>query len=66
MQHVPASSDALRGLSEAEAMARLKAGGPNELQRANVRTPLHIVLEVVREPMLALLLAAGTVYFLLG
>ena len=32
----------------------------------NRRTPLRIVLEVVREPMLALLLGGGVVYLLLG
>src|SRR5438270_868752 len=31
-----------------------------------LRTPLRIVLEVLREPMLALLIGAGLVYLLLG
>lgn len=66
MQQSAAPTDPVRGLGEAEAQARLASDGANELQRANVRTPLRIVLEVVREPMLALLLGAGTVYFLLG
>ncbi len=54
------------GLSEADALARLKAKGHNELPAANRRTPLRIVLEVVREPMLALLLGGGVVYLVLG
>ena len=54
------------GLSEAEAAARLKAEGYNELARSGRRTPFRIVLEVMREPMLALLLGGGVLYLLLG
>ena len=54
------------GLSEQEAAARLAADGPNELARTGRRTPLRIVLEVLREPMLALLLGGGALYLLLG
>ncbi len=56
----------MQGLSEATARARLLAEGPNELPRADQRTLLAIISEVVREPMLALLIAAGIVYLLLG
>jgi P-type Ca2+ transporter type 2C len=56
----------VRGLTEADAQRRLKAEGPNELPRSEHRTPLRIVLEVVREPMLALLLAGGAIYLALG
>jgi Ca2+-transporting ATPase len=56
----------LRGLSEAEARETLNAEGYNELPRPDHRTPLRIVLEVLREPMLALLLAGGGIYLLLG
>ena len=59
-------SNRAAGLSEAEAQARLKAEGYNELPRADRRTVLRIVFEVVREPMIALLLAGGAVYFALG
>lgn len=55
-----------QGLSEDEADKRLKAEGFNELPRQEHRTPLAIVLEVLREPMLLLLLAGGTIYLLLG
>ena len=54
--HLPAP-----GLSAAEAARRLALEGPNELPQAHRRTPLRIVLEVVREPMLALLLAGSCV-----
>ena len=56
----------IHGLSEAEAQARLQAEGYNELPRPDSRTPLRIVLEVVREPMLALLLGGVAIYLLLG
>ncbi len=60
------NATALHGLSDAEAQARLLVEGPNELPRATRRTPWRIALEVVREPMLALLLGAGVVYLVLG
>jgi P-type Ca2+ transporter type 2C len=55
-----------QGLSEDEAGKKLKAEGFNELPRQEHRTPLSIVLEVLREPMLVLLLAGGGIYLLLG
>ncbi len=54
------------GLTPAEAAARLATDGPNELPRARRRSSFRIVLDVLREPMLALLLAGGVVYLLLG
>ncbi|MBL8700233.1 MAG: cation-translocating P-type ATPase [Alphaproteobacteria bacterium] len=55
-----------RGLTADEAAARLRAEGPNELPRARRRTPLRIAFEVLREPMLALLLGGGVLYLALG
>lgn len=55
-----------QGLTQAEAQSRLASEGFNELPRAGRRSPLRIVLEVLREPMLALLVAGGIVYLLLG
>ena len=55
-----------RGLSYEQAAARLSADGPNELPSARPRTLLDLTLEVVREPMLLLLVATGSVYLLLG
>ena len=54
------------GLTSAEAAARQQAEGFNELPQPDKRTPLAIVLEVMREPMLLLLLVGGVVYLLLG
>lgn len=66
MSQSTASTIALPGLSEAEAQARLAAEGFNELPRSIRRTPLRIAFEVMREPMLALLLGGGAVYLVLG
>ncbi|PPQ45402.1 cation-translocating P-type ATPase [Rhodopseudomonas palustris] len=60
------ASDTITGLSEREAAARLATEGYNELPSPDRRTLLGIVLEVVREPMLALLLGGGVVYMALG
>ena len=59
-------SPPLHGLTEAEARHRQESEGFNELPRPDRRTPLRIVLEVIREPMLALLLLGGGVYLILG
>ena len=55
-----------QGLSAADATARLDADGPNELPKAGRRSYLKIIAEVLREPMLALLLLGGVAYLLLG
>jgi len=54
------------GLSHEEAARRLARDGPNALPDAESRTPLRIVLQALREPMLFLLLAAGAIYIALG
>jgi P-type Ca2+ transporter type 2C len=55
-----------RGLSAQEAAERLRAEGPNALPELERRTGLRIILEVVREPMFALLLGAGVLYLFIG
>ena len=55
-----------RGLSAAEASARLAADGPNLLPGAAPRGNLAIAVEVLREPMFLLLCVAGGIYLLLG
>lgn len=55
-----------RGLTADEAATRLREEGPNLLPAPASRSQLRIVLEVLREPMLALLLAGGVAYMLLG
>src|SRR5690348_15355396 len=54
------------GLSEAEAAARLKTEGANELPQSQRRTGLRILRDVLREPMFALLLAAAGIYLVIG
>ena len=58
--HNPSSPAAAPdGLSNAEALARPGREGYNELPRAARRTPLKIVGEVMREPMLRCSSAPG-------
>jgi Ca2+-transporting ATPase len=57
---------ARHGLTAREAAERLRVEGPNALPELERRTALRIVVEVVREPMFALLLGAGVLYLLLG
>ncbi|HEX2892421.1 MAG TPA: cation-translocating P-type ATPase [Marmoricola sp.] len=64
MQTIP--KPAFRGLTAAEAASRLAADGPNELPTARPRNLLQQVWQVVRQPMLVLLLVAGTVNFVLA
>jgi P-type Ca2+ transporter type 2C len=55
-----------RGLSAAEAARRLAADGPNELPGHKPRTLLAIAREVLTEPMFLLLIAASSIYIVLG
>src|SRR5215467_8023642 len=54
------------GLSEAAAAERFQTEGPNELPTAKPKNILEIGVEILREPMLLLLIAASTVYLVLG
>ncbi len=54
------------GLSAAEVAKRLREEGYNELPRQEKRTVFTIALDVLKEPMLALLLGGGLVYLLIG
>jgi P-type Ca2+ transporter type 2C len=56
----------LQGLTEQEALERLAEDGYNELPSAKKRTFLHILFEVVREPMFLMLIACGLLYLILG
>jgi Ca2+-transporting ATPase len=60
------TAPALVGLSSEQAAARLQADGPNELPAARPRSAIAIAADVVREPILILLVAAGFLYLLLG
>ncbi len=57
---------AFRGLSEREAATRLEVEGPNALPQADRRTLGRIILEILREPMFALLVGAAGIYLVLG
>ncbi len=54
------------GLTLDEAAKRLAEGGPNALPQPRRRGALLLVLDVLREPMLALLIAGGLIYLALG
>ncbi|HET9639245.1 MAG TPA: cation-translocating P-type ATPase [Allosphingosinicella sp.] len=56
----------LEGLSEAEAAARLAQFGPNLLRERKTRGFFEIARRTLREPMFLLLLAAASLYLLLG
>ena len=60
--HEPATT----GLTTAQARARLAAEGPNTLPVSRRDTFAAIVLEVAREPMFLLLIAAAAIYLVLG
>ena len=56
----------ITGLSEEEASGLLKKEGYNELPSQKKQSLLSILLNVLKEPMLLLLLGAGLIYLLLG
>jgi Ca2+-transporting ATPase len=66
MSSGPPAGAPLRGLDAADVQARLKAEGYNELARGSRRTVGRIVADVLREPMLALLLGGGVIYLVIG
>ncbi|OYU46180.1 MAG: ATPase [Burkholderiales bacterium PBB4] len=63
---IPAPSGQAAGLSAQEAATRLAADGPNALGTSQRRTLWRSLAELVRDPMLQLLVAAGVIYLLLG
>ena len=56
----------LRGLTDAEATARLQAEGLNELPATKARNLLQTAWGVLREPMILLLMSAAVIYFFIG
>jgi Mg2+-importing ATPase len=54
------------GLSEAEATARLKQYGPNEIAREKRQSPLMRLLDNVKNPLVILLTALGVLSYLTG
>ncbi len=55
-----------RGLSQAEAAARLAAEGGNQWQQESARGWRVLLGQLLREPMFVLLLAAGSLYLMMG
>jgi len=60
------SIEGVVGLSETEARVRLARDGYIELPSQRRRGALRIAVEVAREPMFLLLVAAGSLYLLMG
>jgi Ca2+-transporting ATPase len=58
--------DLFTGLNDPTVHERLLADGPNELPSSKARGVLRIALEVARQPMFILLVAAGSLYLLMG
>ncbi|HLY76532.1 MAG TPA: cation-transporting P-type ATPase, partial [Thermoplasmata archaeon] len=63
---VPGRPTEATGLSQSEAELRLRTEGRNELPRGRRRSPLVLLAEIVREPVIALLLGATLLYLLFG
>ncbi len=64
--NIPSKQETVLGLTSQEAENRLKKEGYNELPSTDKRGFLRILLNVIRQPMFALLIGGGIVYFLLG
>ena len=60
------SSAGVAGLSEREAAARLAGEGFNDLPAGQRRGAWRIAVEVAKEPMFLLLVAAGSLYLFMG
>jgi len=58
--------DSIKGLSSSDASYKLKEEGYNEMPSSKKRSVFHIAFEIVREPIFLLLVASGSLYFLLG
>ncbi len=57
---------AIQGLTHAFASERLASEGPNALPDAGPHGTVAMALEVIREPMFLLLIAAASIYLVLG
>ena len=55
-----------QGLSESQALDKIKKEGHNELPSSKPKDILAIALGVIKEPMFLLLVACGTLYLVLG
>jgi P-type Ca2+ transporter type 2C len=68
MQNDPSlpTRDELLGLTQGEVARLLATDGPNALPGTEPKSILRIVASVLLEPMFLMLLAAGTIYLLIG
>jgi P-type Ca2+ transporter type 2C len=66
MQGTEQDLRSITGLSVQAAAKRLAVDGPNEIASAKPRNMLAIAWEVVKEPMLLLLVAAGTINLIIS
>jgi magnesium-transporting ATPase (P-type) len=62
----PSAPVKLTGLSQPEAVERLKQEGYNELPSSKRRTLCDLARETFREPIFLLLVACGAIYLFLG
>jgi len=63
---MPADVANLTGLTQSKVIERLRNHGYNEIPSQKRRGLLKIFWEVIREPMLLLLVGSGAIYFFLG
>ena len=56
----------ITGLSSSEVSVKLKEEGYNELPSAEKRNIFSIAFSVIKEPIFLLLVASGSLYFILG
>jgi Ca2+-transporting ATPase len=62
----PIALNTVAGLSEQDAIARLKRDGYNELPSAQSRSLLEIAWDTVQDPIFLLLVGGGVIYWILG
>ncbi len=62
----PFDINSIRGLTDGEALERIKREGLNEIPSAKRHSIFSIAFGVVKEPMFILLISVGAIYLLLG
>jgi Ca2+-transporting ATPase len=58
--------DSIKGLSDSDVPRKLKEEGYNELPSSKKRSVFSTAFEVIKEPIFLLLVASGSLYFILG
>ncbi|MFZ3169943.1 MAG: cation-transporting P-type ATPase [Candidatus Methanoperedens sp.] len=62
----PFDQENITGLSEAEVIKKFKEDGYNEISSQKKQGIFTIFINILKEPMLLLLIGAGIIYLLLG